>query len=57
LHGKYAVFYPEGDTMTSGRYAGDVKDGKWRYYNEEQKLIKTEVYQKGTLVEQEQAEE
>lgn len=57
LHGRSTVFYPDGDTMTTGTYYREVKQGEWRYYNEEQKLIRREKYRDGSLVEEENFEE
>jgi antitoxin component YwqK of YwqJK toxin-antitoxin module len=41
------LFYPNGDTISTGRYYNKKKDSIWNYYNEDGKILMTESYKKG----------
>lgn len=43
-HGNIREYYPNGELKLKGQYDEDVPVGKWKYYNEEGKLIKTDKY-------------
>ena len=43
-HGKYTVWYPNGQIHYIGKYHHGQKSGKWKFYNEEGKLTKEVVY-------------
>ena len=51
-HGKAAathIYYPKGTLQSSGLYVETLKDSTWNYYNEEETLILSEQYLKGSL--------
>jgi hypothetical protein len=37
--GNYTEYYPSGEVKMKGKFKKDKRDGTWRYYNEEGKLI------------------
>lgn len=42
------MFFTSGKLMAEGKYSGEnIKDSVWKYYNEDQKLLKIECYLKG----------
>jgi len=48
--GPFEVFDLDGSKLITGAYADGLSDGEWRYYDESEKLIQREVYDKGALV-------
>jgi antitoxin component YwqK of YwqJK toxin-antitoxin module len=49
-HGPYFYYYENGKIKIHGNYKNDKKDGDWKFYDEQGKLIKTEKYLNGELV-------
>ena len=51
VSGNFTKFYEKGKISESGFYgSGFKKDGVWTYFNENGKLTKTEIYEKGELI-------
>jgi len=48
--GPYTRYDENGSLICSGYYTQEKKDSTWKYYNPKGELIRTEVYNKGTLV-------
>lgn len=48
--GWFISYYSKGTVSSKGKYYKDLKDGVWKYYNEEGVLIRREKYKKGKLV-------
>jgi hypothetical protein len=49
-YGPYFYYYENGKVKVSGEYKDDEKSGVWSYYDEKGKLINTEKYVGGKLV-------
>jgi antitoxin component YwqK of YwqJK toxin-antitoxin module len=49
LNGKTIEYYKNGSVKADGFYKWGKKDKSWKYYNEEQKLIRTEKWHKGVI--------
>jgi len=50
-HGKFTRFYRSGNIEAVGYFTEGLEDGEWKYYDLDGKIIKTEIYQKGNLIE------
>ncbi len=50
LQGKYQAYYPGARIRIDGQYDLDYKHGTWKYYDEAGKLVRTEEYFYGTMV-------
>jgi uncharacterized protein len=50
-HGKFSKYYRSGNVELIGNYQEGLEDGEWQYYDLDGKIIKTEIYQKGNLIE------
>jgi antitoxin component YwqK of YwqJK toxin-antitoxin module len=48
-HGPYFYYYEGGKLKISGNFKNDKKDGIWKYYDENGKMIKSETYLNGEL--------
>jgi len=48
-HGLYVSYYDNGNILCKGWYKEDLKDGEFRLFNENEKLILTQTYFKGKL--------
>ncbi|WP_109830105.1 DUF3352 domain-containing protein [Reichenbachiella versicolor] len=48
-HGAFYEFYPNGDIKIIGKYKNDLKEGTWKHYDENGKLIEKVKYRKGQL--------
>lgn len=47
LQASTIIFYPNGDTLSTGKYYNKKKDSVWHYYNEDGKQLMIESYKKG----------
>lgn len=47
LQASTIMFYPKGDTLSTGKFYNKRKDSIWHYYNEDGKLLMVESYKKG----------
>ena len=45
-HGRYAVYYENGSVRYTGMYDHGKRVGKWMFFDEQEKLIKTEDFDK-----------
>ncbi|HXB40200.1 MAG TPA: hypothetical protein VNZ49_06630 [Bacteroidia bacterium] len=50
LTGVFQAFYPGYKLQFYGNYRDGFKKGKWRYFNENGRLVKKEIYRKGKLI-------
>lgn len=48
-HDEYKSFYEDGVLESDGKYIEGKKDGKWTYYNKEEKAVKREWYENGKM--------
>ncbi len=46
-HGNYKAYYPSGAIMFRGRFRDDLRDGKWKLYDEEGNLIEEKLFSEG----------
>jgi len=53
-HGLFKTFYNSGKPMIEGQYVQGHQDGTWVYFTEQGKVSKTEVYERGALVKDDQ---
>ena len=53
--GEAINFFPDGNTMSKGRYSNGLYTGKWEYFNENEKRIAIEEYDtSGQLIKKEE---
>ena len=45
--GKYKAFYPNGKLSINGKFKKNKRHGTWRYYDEDEKLIRKEKWKNG----------
>jgi MORN repeat variant len=48
-HGEYKAYYPNGKLRILGHYNNGFKQGSWKYYDLNSKLIREEWYEKSIL--------
>jgi hypothetical protein len=49
-HGDYFEYHPTGELKIKGKYKADLKEGTWKFYDVDGKLIKKDRYKKGDIV-------
>ena len=49
-NGPYIRYYPAGQVECTGNYHREKKDGEWRYYSPQGKLLRTEYYKDDELI-------
>ena len=49
-HGNYFEYHETGELKIKGKYKNDLKDGLWKYYDIDGKLVNREKYKQGQLI-------
>lgn len=49
-HGIYKQFYEDGTLMLKGHFESDMKEGTWKFYNNDGKLVEKRQYKDGKVV-------
>lgn len=49
LNWYYKEYFKSGEIQIDGNYSNDLKQGKWKYFDQNGKLLKIEVWKKGNL--------
>lgn len=49
-HGSYFEYHESGELKIKGKYKNDLKEGIWKYYDLDGKMVKREKYKSGELI-------